>query len=399
MTGPLPAPAARGPLLAAGAHLAVYLAATTLLPRPASLAGRLALSALWLLPPAYLAIRWAIRRANTALGAASVFWTLLAGACALRTLALVVFTWGEVVGHSPLNQLLTLTAHHAAFGLLVVGLLLRPDRPRSAIDARDALLLAGVLAFLPAYAVLLFPLASSPVLLIRALEDVLPAVLALRLPGGAVAPWATAYGRIALALVVAAPFSIPARTSFFAGQRDPLGPIDVAWVLPLWGVFAAAAVRTTESWLTAGPGERVERRSRAAAAALAVPPFVDLLARALRMPGDAEARTILALATAAALALFAGLRLRRSTRERVLPVSEEGRAEGSPDLMRLASGTAHELNNPFMAVALAAELAVARGGDEAPLRALQQSVHDAAAAVRRFQLLAASRGPGPEPPR
>ena len=403
MTRPLLASAARGPLLAASAHVAAYLAATAFLPRPASLAGRLALVALWLLPPAYLAVRWAIRRAHATLGAGSVFWAFLAGACALRALAIVVFTWSEFVDSSPLTRLLSLMAQHASFGLLVVGLLLRPDRSRSSIDARDGLLLATVLAFLPAYAVLLFPRGAGPVLLIRALEDVLPALLSLRLIRGAPSPWATAYGRMALALGVGALLSIPARASYYEGGRDSLQPIDVAWVLPLWGVFAAAAVRTAESWLAAGPGEPAEGGSRVAAAAVAVPAFVELIARGLRLPGDAEARAILVLATAAALALFAGLRLRRSTRERVLPVSEEGRAEGSPELMRLASGTAHELNNPFMAVALAAELAVARGGDEPPLRALQQSVHDAAAAVRRFQLLASSRdpdaGPGREAPR
>jgi signal transduction histidine kinase len=403
MTGPSLAPPGRGPLLAAGAHVVLFLAATAFLPRPGSRDGDLIRAALWLLPPAYLAVRWTIRRANATLGAASVVWAFLAGACALRTLGLVGFIWSEVVDPSLLTEVLSLMAQHASFGLLVVGLLLRPDRSRPSIDARDGLLLATVLAFLPAYAVLLFPRGSNPVLLIRAMEDVLPALLSLRLARAAASPWGMAYGRMALGLGLGALLAIPARASYFARGRDSLEPIDVAWILPLWGVFAAAAVRTAESWLAAGPGEPADGGNRIAAAAVAVPGFVEVLARGLRLPGDVEARTILVLATASALALFVGLRLRRSTRERAHPVFEEGRAEGSPELMRLASGTAHELNNPFMAVALAAELAVARGGDEPPLRALQQSVHDAAAAVRRFQLLASRRsldaGPGREGPR
>ena len=48
-----------------------------------------------------------------------------------------------------------------------------------------------------------------------------------------------------------------------------------------------------------------------------------------------------------------------------------------------------------MAVVVASELAVARGGSEAPLRALQEAVHDAAASVRRFQLVASGQGATP----
>jgi signal transduction histidine kinase len=85
------------------------------------------------------------------------------------------------------------------------------------------------------------------------------------------------------------------------------------------------------------------------------------------------------------------LRLRQSAREEERPAPTVAHPGAATDLMRLALGTAHELNNPLMAVVVAAELAVARGGAEAPLRALQQAAHDVAAVVRRLQGLAAGR--------
>jgi hypothetical protein len=107
-------------------------------------------------------------------------------------------------------------------------------------------------------------------------------------------------------------------------------------------------------------------------------------------------RTLLALSAFAVLALLAGLRLRGDARASVGALAPVGVAP-SRELLRLATGTAHELNNPLMAVAVASELAVARGGAEAPLRALQEAVHATAGAIRRFQLTATDSVGGGEP--
>jgi signal transduction histidine kinase len=56
---------------------------------------------------------------------------------------------------------------------------------------------------------------------------------------------------------------------------------------------------------------------------------------------------------------------------------------------------AHELNNPLMAVAGWAELAVRRGAPEPELRALVDATARTADAVARLQLLVRS-GRGPE---
>ena len=165
----------------------------------------------------------------------------------------------------------------------------------------------------------------------------------------------------------------------------------MAWTLPDWGVVAAARVRTTASWLVQPSRARGLLRTRCAALAVAIPPLVELGARALSLQGESSARSLLTLAASAILAMLVALRLRPPESPSAAPFPDSVDDDGLPELRRLATGTAHEVNNPLMAVVVAAELALARGGDEAPLRALQEAAHGAATAVRRFPLVASGR--------
>jgi signal transduction histidine kinase len=108
-------------------------------------------------------------------------------------------------------------------------------------------------------------------------------------------------------------------------------------------------------------------------------------------PNLAEARSLLTLLAAAALSLLAALRARESSRLGAPATEAAGPSPGEPsEFLQFASGAAHELNNPLMAVAGWAELALRRGGEAEPLRALLVSTRATADAVERLQRLARS---------
>jgi hypothetical protein len=389
---PAALPPKRIALLAGVAYVLAYVALTTLFPRPARPATRVLICGLWLVPPALLAFAAAARRARAAFGAERLLWTFLAGACALHSLAVGLFFARGLPGEtSALVSGLGLFAHHGSFVLLAVGLLVRPDRPRGAADIRlaahDALAAGICAAFLVAYFVVLPPEASPwPSFVLYTLEDVTPAVLAAILARRVAPPDHAPYRLLAFGLGLAAALSIVGNWRYVNGSYQHYGPLDVAWIIPYWAI-AVAASEVLVPWRSAALPSPDRARGRLAGAALVLPPLVDLGVRSLGLSGDAEARTLLSLSTFAALALLGGVRLRPSSRP-ASPRPPEPDTSGSPELMRLASGAAHELNNPLMAVVVSSELAIARGGDEAPLRALQAAVHDAAAAIRRFQVVA-----------
>jgi signal transduction histidine kinase len=325
-----------------------------------------------------------------------VVWSFLATASALHLFNVGSYLWrGLVPLDSALSAVLGLVAYHGFYVFVTVGLLVRPDRPRDARDLRaaahDALLVATGAAFLLAYGVLLVPeVPRGAAYALLVVEEAAPAALAAflswRLPGRTAAP----YRFLAVGLGSGALLSLHTNWMTVAGLGQPWEPFDVAWSLPALGILAAAAIRTPQALVAASEPEEGSR-GRLAALAVAAPPLVDLGARSLDLPGDAFARSLLALSASAVLALLAGLRLRPAGRDR--PHDPDPMpAEGANELARLAFGTAHELNNPLMAVVVSAELAVARGGAEEPLRALQHAAHDTAAGVRRLQGVAASRG-------
>jgi signal transduction histidine kinase len=388
------------PALRAGCvYLLAYLAATVLLPRPGSASTRILRSALWLAPPAILALVATARRARNAQGTERVLWAF---ACAASTLqvASVALLFARGLGPpSAVASGLPVLVYRGAFVLLAAGLLARPDRPREARCVREAAhqalsLVLGV-AFLMAYLGLLAPRPSTgAVFLLFSAEDIGLALLAFVLAGRVAPPDNTPYRLLAMGLALAAVLAVPGNWRYATGRYEPYGPLDLAWIIPSWALVAAAASARVP-WVSATQPRRASSRGPLAAAALAFPPLVDLLARVVGLPGAESARTLLALSALAVLALIGGFRLRTDSRERALTPPEPAPGSGSPELLLLASGAAHELNNPLMAVVVASELAVARGGPEPPLRALQEAVHQAAASVRRFQLVASDQGATP----
>lgn len=397
----LPTASGRRALLLGAAHVGGYAAATLLLPTPSGPKARLVLCGLAMALPALLAFWATARRARQAQGAERVLWAFLCACCALHTLSVGLFlARASSARYSGLAEGLGVLAHHGSFVLLAVGLLARPDRPREARDVRasahEALSLAVCVAFLVAYFLLLAPWTSIwPTFLLFAAEDVLPAVLALVLWRRVAPSDAAPYRVLAAGLGLAALFAVPGSWLSVQGRYLHYGPLDVAWLIPYW-TMVVAATSARVPWLAAAKPPREPERSRWMTSALVLPPLVDLLARAGGLPGDPQARTLLALCAFAVLAVLASLRLRADASAPVGSPTPPG-ASPSRELLRLATGTAHELNNPLMAVAVASELAVARGGAEAPLRALQEAVHATAGAIRRFQLTAAdSAGSGEE---
>lgn len=183
--------------------------------------------------------------------------------------------------------------------------------------------------------------------------------------------------------------------------RPGYSPWDLAWMMLFFSIAAAAlgsrgAVWVRSSWSAAGD----RRRARLAVIALAVPPLIDLTCRAAGLqPALAAQRTDLTLACFATLSLLVALRVRQAARpaarERLEPVEAGGPYAGPSDYLEFASGVAHELNNPLMAVAGWAELARRRGAPEPRLQALGEATTAAAAAVARLQQLVRSgRAPG-----
>ncbi|HEX6737552.1 MAG TPA: histidine kinase dimerization/phospho-acceptor domain-containing protein [Vicinamibacteria bacterium] len=135
--------------------------------------------------------------------------------------------------------------------------------------------------------------------------------------------------------------------------------------------------------------------ARLAVAAVALPPLVDLLTRGLGLaPQLADARSEVTLMATPLLAVLAALRLRlvagAAPPAPFAADSPEVRAAlGVPsECLQFASGVAHELNNPLMAVVGWAELALRRGGDAPAVRQLMDAAHRAAEVVQRLQQIA-----------
>ena len=113
-------------------------------------------------------------------------------------------------------------------------------------------------------------------------------------------------------------------------------------------------------------------------------------------PALAAQRTELTLACGSILSLLVALRVRQAARPSPDDAAEPPDTLGEPSAhLRFASGVAHELNNPLMAVAGWAELAQRQRGPEPALQRVMDATATAAAAVARLQQLARS-GRDPE---
>lgn len=404
MTGP--EAKARRILVGGAAYAAAYALATVLLPAPRG-PWSVAAADLFLFLPAAAAAACAARAARVAREGERTFWSLLAAASGSSAGGQVLFAVQGILW--PLPELRT-AAHLCYYGwvvLLAVSLLVRPERPRSLQQARWAALewsIALVIGYFLVLHLAVLPAAArqQPWYGVLLAQEMLPAAGVLALwqrtePG----PFRRVYAIMAATLIAAALGSAYPDWLYTRGEYQVYSPWEAFWVLPLVGVAAAAQLAPAAGWLRAPWTVARPAPRPLVALAVAVPPLVDLLARAF---GAAPARllaqrTDLALATAAMLALLVSLRVRGALPERPLPAADADEARlalGEPNpYLQFTSGLAHELNNPLTAVSGWAELSLHAGRDEEPLRELLAATRAAAEVVQHLQR--ATRAAGKEP--
>jgi signal transduction histidine kinase len=380
-----------------GAYAVAYVVVTGMLPAPESTLVRELLADLYLVIPTVAALAWTTRAAARSLGPERAFWSLLAAACGGQLVNEAAYAARLFQPHAALAALGH--AGYCTFNVLAgVALVVWPHRPlpasRAAAAALDCLMVAVAAYFLVFYFISA-PLAgtdpasfwvlSGQQLLLAAGAGVL--AFTVREP-----PYGLVYRCLAGGFGAALLLGLVPNWQYAHGHLALYSPLNLDWIAMLVGIAAAATVPRGPAWVQAGEGsEAAARRARLAAAAVLLPALVDLVARlAALQPHLAAERTSLALAATAALVALGALRLGRAPRG-----SEEAfgvRGPGS-ERVHFASGVAHEVNNPLMAVAGWAELAVGRGQPQRPLETLLASARRAAAIVSRLQQLGDAAAP------
>lgn len=395
-------PAAQVALLGL-AYAGAYVAATLLLAAPAGV-GRVLLAELFLFLPGLAAALCAARAARLSREAERSFWLLLCAAAAANAASHALFA-AQHAWRPRAGALLT-AAHLGYYGylvLLTVSLLVRPERPRTLQQVHRATLeslMAVVLGYFLVLYVAVLPqsAAQRPWYVVMMAQEALPlacALLAARTPH---APYRRIYGILAAGLGLGALAAAYPNWLHVQGGERVYSAWDAARVVPLLAVAAAARLAPAAGWLRAPWVLREDAPRALPALAVAVPPLLDLVYRAVgggtaRLAGQ---RTWLALTTAAVLSLLAAARLRRDA---TLPPphlaeADEARvALGEPNaFLQFASGVAHELNNPLTAVSGWAELALHGGGEPGPLKDLVQSTRAAAEVVQQLQRMTRAAG-------
>jgi signal transduction histidine kinase len=395
-------------LAAGGAYVLAYWLVVGLLPAPATEARRVAIAAAFLLVPTGIALAACLRAAGASRGADRAFWSLLAGSAAAQAVNVLLYSFHRIVlPHVEELKQAAHLAYHTYIVLVCVALQARPDRPRGQREVRTGalewLMGAIVASFLVLYFVVL-PAGDRgyPWIFIYTAQLSVPMVWALVL-GLRVRdePFRRVYQTLAAGFVGSACFGL---LRHWLGIDDLYRWVDVGWVIPFVFMTAAASSPRGPVWMRSYVSSEADRRrARLIAVAVAFPPLLDLAMRGLWLqPYLADARTALALYTAALLSVLVAVRLHRARQQPVdtspadLPDARSALGEPS-EFLQLASGAAHELNNPLMAVAGWAELALRRGGPEKPLNELLAATRTAADAVARLQKLARS-GRGQERP-
>ena len=395
-------------MLAAGiAYGLAYLVAVTLLPPPASPLLRIVLGHLFLSLPALFAAGAAARAARRARTSEKAFWLLLSGASSSYVAAQALFMLHE--GVLPDAGGVRAAAHFGYYTcvvLLMVALLVRPDRPRGPREARSAAVEWVMAAVGSYFLVIYFAILPSsdtryPWFLVVTAQEALPGLWALALAWRVKdPPFRHVYRLLALALCGGAILSLWPTWLYSQGRYHVYNPWDLAWMLPFLPIAAAALgprgpVWVGSSWSPAG--ER--RRARLAVLVLAALPLIDIACRVAGLqPALAGPRTELTVACCSTLSLLVALRVRQAARPAPAPDSSEAHetrlALGeSSSYLRFASGVAHELNNPLMAVAGWAELAQRQRSPEPALQRVMDATANAAAVVARLQQLVQSSDP------
>jgi signal transduction histidine kinase len=270
--------------------------------------------------------------------------------------------------------------------LSLVALAVRPHRPRTSRVATTAavewiMALAGFY-FLLFYFVMVPAGGRRAGLAVFSLQEALPAAAAVVLAlNTREAPFSSVYR--ALAAGYGGALLLNALGNWLgprAGVFLIFNPRDAVWMMPFVGIAAAATCARGPFWagIAHAPGRG---RGWLAASALVLPPLLDLSARALGWrPELAAERSAATLVAVVLMSLLLAWRLRAAPAEGLTP----GRAARTAHLA-FASGVAHELNNPLMAVAGWAEVVQVRGEAHPSVARLLDAARGAADAVGRLQ--------------
>jgi signal transduction histidine kinase len=378
------------------AYAAVYAAATLAFPPPPGVL-RVVVADVFLLLPALAAALLAGRAARLSREGERAFWTLLTMAATASAASQALFALHDAWWPQPVLRTAAHVGYYGWIVLLAVSLLVRPERPRTLQQARWAsfewLIAVLVGYFLVLYfAVLPFAADQQPWYVVLMAQEMLPALAAVVLAARAgPTPFRRVYRTLAGGLVVGALGSAYPNWLYTRGQYQVYSPWEAFWVMPLVGVAAAARLAPAAGWLRAPWTLGRSAPRPVIALAVAVPPLIDLLARALTAapPRLVAQRTELALCTAAVVALVAAARMRGAVPELAVPAADADEARtalGEPNpYLQFTSGVAHELNNPLTAVSGWAELSLHGGGAAEPLQQLLAATRDAAEVVQELQ--------------
>jgi hypothetical protein len=344
--------------------------------------------------PAIAALCLSIRATRASHGGERTFWRLLSLACAAHLVSHGSFLLQSL--RVPRGTLLMVAGHLGFYGFAVlslVALAVRPHRPRTSRVATTAavewiMALAGFY-FLLFYFVMV-PAGGRRAQLVFSLQEALPAAAAVLLAlHTREAPFRSVYRALAAGYGGALVLNT---LGHWLGSRSGVflifNPRDAVWMLPFVGIAAAAACARGPFWagITHAPGRG---RGWLAASALVLPPLLDLSARALGwQPELAAERSQATLVAVVLMSLLLAWRLRAAPAEGLTPAElAEGPAARAARTAHLAfaSGVAHELNNPLMAVAGWAEVVQVRGEAHPSVARLLEAARAAADAVGRLQ--------------
>jgi signal transduction histidine kinase len=400
----------RRALAASAIYTALFVVATTALPAPASAQARVLLGHVYLLLPTVAALVATGRAARASLGTERAFWSLLTGAAAAQMTAEAAFLLHALALRERAALLGLGHAGHYTFSVLVaVSVFVCPHRPLGAGRLRAAVLewtMAAVVAYF-----LIFYFVSVPFdetgyswfWIFTAQQCALAAGFAFLALTVRQAPFATVYRILAFGLAAGAVAGVIPNWRYAVGTHAPYSVANVDWVLILLALATAATADRGQAWV---PGrddaDTPSRRSWLVPAAVMLPLLVDLGVRLVRDYPAAlvEVRLEVALAATGILLAITAIRVRGASAVRFGDGGAPPSTSGSSEYVHFATGIAHELNNPLMAVGGWAELALRKTQPRESLEALLAATQRAAQSVRRLQQLgrAAEPATGPSSP-
>lgn len=345
--------------------------------------------------PAVAALVLSIRAVRGSHGAERTFWRLFAMATGTHLLSQASFLVQAL--RVPHTSALVVAGHLAHYGFAVlslVALTVRPHRARTSRAATAAavewiMALAGFYFLLFYFVMVPAGISRRAGLAVFSLQEALPAAAAVLLAlTTQETPFRAVYRTLAAGFGGA--LVLNALGNWLGARGGPwiFGPRDVVWMLPFVGIAAAATSARGPFWagVTPAPGRG---RGWLAASALVLPPLLDLGSRALGwQPDIAAERSQATLIAVILMSLLLAWRLRAVPTDALTPgelVDGPAARAARTAHLAFASGVAHELNNPLMAVAGWAEVVQHRGEAHPSVGRLLDAARAAADAVGRLQ--------------